>query len=80
MPIRSPLLFPISSSLSFTAAGGGEPLLVFVCVSLYLYCVRLPACVSLLASYHQLSSCPLLSAPGYETYVKPGEKLGSLHR
>lgn len=43
MPIRSPLLFPISSSLSFTAAGGREPLLVFVrvcvCPCICIVCV-----------------------------------------
>lgn len=81
MPIRSPLLFPISSSLSFTAAGGIEPLLVFVrvCVSFYLHCVRLWACVSFLASNH-LQSRPSPSAPGHRPDVEPGEKLESVRR
>ena len=81
MPIRSPLSFPISPSLSFTAAGGSEPLLAFlhVCVSLNLFCVCLRACVSLLASttYRALHySVPLARG----TDVEPGEKLESLCR
>lgn len=68
MPIRSPLLFPISSSLSFTAAGGREPLLVFVCVCVLVSVLCAPAsmCVSsglLPPTEPSITECPWPRGP-----------------
>lgn len=82
MPIRNPLLFPISSFFSLTAAGGGAPLLLFVCASvcpcICIVCISehvcvCGVCVSPLASHH-LQSCPSPGASGHRPDVQPQER------